>query len=330
MTTPQLATRDGHVPVMGQAVAEGLKLAPGLTYIDCTYGLGGYTRHWLNSCDCHVIAIDRDPTAIAAARQDAAIYGDRLTVLEGCFGDMQQLLADAGVTAVDGIAMDLGVSSPQLDQAARGFSFQHDGPLDMRMGDGDLTADEIINNWPAERLADIFYRFGEERKSRPIARAIDRVRVDRPIRSTGELAAIVARAAPSKPGRIHPATRVFQAIRIVVNDEMGELRRGLIASEQMLRPGGRLAVVSFHSLEDRMVKRFLGPRGGFSPGASRHRPVLVEAPAPSFRLMSRGTFKADEVEIEANPRSRSARMRLAERLDAPAWPPHEGFEELAA
>ncbi|MDF1722672.1 MAG: 16S rRNA (cytosine(1402)-N(4))-methyltransferase RsmH [Minwuia sp.] len=330
MTAPLLATRDGHVPVMGQAVANGLKLASGLIYLDCTYGLGGYTRHWLNSCDCKVIAIDRDPTAVAAARQDAEAYGGRLTVLEGCFGDMVALLGDAGFTAVDGIAMDLGVSSPQLDQAARGFSIQHDGPLDMRMGAGDLTADEIVNNWPVERLADIFYRFGEERKSRQIARAIDRTRADRPIRSTGELAAIVARAAPSKPGRIHPATRVFQAIRIVVNDELGELRRGLIGSEQMLRPGGRLAVVSFHSLEDRMVKRFLGPRGGFTPGGSRHRPAVAETQEPSFRLMSRGSIKADEAEIATNPRSRSARMRLAERLDAPAWPPHEGFEELAA
>lgn len=322
--------REGHVPVMGMAVARGLALSAGRRYLDCTYGLGGYTRQWLNACDCQVIAIDRDPRAIAAARLDAEQFAGRLTVLEGCFGDMAALLAGIGVDSLDGIAMDLGVSSPQLDQAERGFSFQHDGPLDMRMGDGPLTAAEIVNDWPVERLADIFYRFGEERKSRPIARAIDKVRVDRPIRSTAELAAIVARAAPTKPGRIHPATRVFQAIRIVVNDELGELRRGLIASEQLLRPGGRLAVVSFHSLEDRMVKRFLAPRSGNTPGASRHRPVIEEAPAPSFRLVSRGAEKADEAEVADNPRSRSARLRVAERLDAPAWPASEGFEELAA
>ena len=330
MERPPVGTRDGHVPVMGRAVAKGLNLSAGRLYLDCTYGLGGYTRQWLNACDCRVIAIDRDPRAIAAAQEDAETFAGRLTVLEGCFGDMAALLAGIGIDRLDGVAMDLGVSSPQIDEAERGFSFQHDGPLDMRMGDGELTAAEIINDWPVERLADIFYRFGEERKSRQIARAIDKVRVDHPIRGTAELAAIVARAAPSKPGRIHPATRVFQAIRIVVNDELGELRRGLIASEQLLRPGGRLAVVSFHSLEDRMVKRFLTPRSGNTPGASRHRPVIEEALAPSFRLLARGVEKADEAEIAANPRSRSARLRVAERVDAPAWPAHEGFEELAA
>lgn len=322
---------NAHLPVMAGAVADGLDLRDGLTYVDCTFGLGGYSRTWLERCACTVIAIDRDASAVAAAARVSADYPDRFSIIEGRFGDLASLLADRGVTAVAGVAMDLGVSSPQLDRAERGFSFRFDGPLDMRMGLSDLTAADIVNEWEPGPMADLFYRYGEERRSRAIARAIVAARAEAEIRTTGRLAEIVARAAPGKPPqRIHPATRVFQALRIAVNDELGELRRGLVGAEQVLQPGGRLAVVSFHSLEDRMVKRFLAARTGTAARGSRHRPESGTPLAPSFETVSRGADVPDETETDANPRARSARLRVARRTAAAAWPADEGFGELAA
>lgn len=319
-----------HLPVMLDEVADALQLRDGGRYVDCTFGLGGYTAHWLGQARCLVYAIDRDPDAIAAAERMAEAHEGRLTPLHGPFGDIVDLLRRAGVDRVDGVAMDLGVSSPQLDRAERGFSFLRDGPLDMRMSRSGETAADIVNGWEETRLANLFYRYGEERRSRPAARAVVRARDEAPIETTGRLADVVARAIPAPGSRIHPATRVFQALRIAVNDELGELRRGLSGAEQVLAEGGRLAVVSFHSLEDRLVKRFLSERAGAEPQGSRHRPARTETRAPSFRLIKRGAIKPGDAEIERNPRARSARLRVAERSAAAPWPPGDDMEDLAA
>lgn len=321
---------NAHVPVMAEEVAEALRLTDGGCYVDCTFGLGGYAEAWLRRAACCVVAIDRDPAAITIATALAARHPGRVTVIEGRFGDIEALLAGEGIDGVEGIAMDLGVSSPQLDRPERGFSFSHDGPLDMRMGAGDVTAADIVNGWSLERLATLFRRYGEEKRAAPIARAIGRARAETPIETTGRLAEVVAAAVPGRPQRIHPATRVFQAIRIAVNDELGELRRGLVGAERLLKPGGRLAVVSFHSLEDRMVKRFLAARAGTTGKGSRHRPEAAPGPEPSFTLLGRGAATASEAEVARNPRSRSARLRAAERTAATAWPADAGFEEIAA
>lgn len=321
---------NAHVPVMADEVAEALRLTDGGCYVDCTFGLGGYTETWLARAACRVVAIDRDPTAVAIAVALAERHEGRVIAIEGRFGDIEALLADRGIDGVEGIAMDLGVSSPQLDQPERGFSFGHDGPLDMRMGAGDVTAADIVNGWAVERLATLFRRYGEEKRAAPIARAIDRARSEAPIETTGRLASVIAAAVPGRTQRIHPATRVFQAIRIAVNDELGELRRGLVGAERLLKPGGRLAVVSFHSLEDRMVKRFLATRAGATGRGSRHRPEAAPGPQPSFTLIGRGAATASEAEVARNPRSRSAKLRAAERTAAPAWPADMGFEGIAA
>ncbi|PJK29760.1 16S rRNA (cytosine(1402)-N(4))-methyltransferase RsmH [Minwuia thermotolerans] len=319
-----------HLPVMLDEVTAALRVRDGGRYVDCTFGLGGYTAHWLASADCRVYAIDRDPDAIAAAEVMAEAHGGRLTPLHGAFGDMETLLRDADAGAVDGVAMDLGVSSPQLDRAERGFSFLRDGPLDMRMSRSGETAADIVNTWEESRLADLFYHYGEERRSRPAARAVVRARDEAPIDTTGRLAEIIAAAIPAPGSRIHPATRVFQALRIAVNDELGELRRGLRGAERVLAEGGRLAVVSFHSLEDRLVKRFLTERSGAEPRGSRHRPEAADGREPSFRLLKRGAIKPGDAEIERNPRARSARLRVAERSAAAPWPPGAGTEDEAA
>lgn len=319
-----------HAPVMGAEVADALDLKDGGWFADCTYGRGGYTREWLSRARCHIFAIDRDPDAIADAGALSKEAGGAVHPVQGVFGDIADLLSERGAPALDGVAMDLGVSSPQLDEADRGFSFMRDGPLDMRMGREGLTAADIVNTWTAERLADLFFHYGEERKSRPIARAIVADRTDAPFTTTLQLAGTIERANPSRGQKIHPATRVFQALRIAVNDELGELRRGLSGAEKVLAPGGRLAVVSFHSLEDRIVKQFLLKRSGSEPRASRHQPEQVAGAAPSFRLIKRGAIKPDQAEIQRNPRSRSARLRVAERLDAPSWPMDETGLEFAA
>ena len=261
---------------------------------------------------------------IARAEALLSAYPGRLTLIEGRFGEMDVVLRARGITTVDGVALDLGLSSDQLADSGRGFSFAADGPLDMRMTPAGPSAADAVNDLDEATLADIIRRFGEERHARRIARAIVAARADRPITRTIELADIVRAVLPSgaaRGRRINPATRTFQALRIYVNDELGELDRGLRAAETLLAPGGRLAVVSFHSLEDRIVKRFLRARSGVVPLASRHTPATRrDTPAPSFQLVSRRAIPPPAVEVRANPRARSARLRAAERTSAPPWP----------
>ncbi len=328
--------RPGHTPVLLREVLEALAPRDGGIYVDGTFGGGGYSRALLDAADCRVWGLDRDPAAIARGQELVARYGGRLTLIEGRFGDMEHLLPGQLGRKIDGIALDLGVSSQQLDSAARGFSFRHDGPLDMRMGgpEGEPqtpSASEVVMTLSEAELADILFRFGEERKARQVARAIVAARKDRPIERTGELAAIV-RAVVRRPARkgagtkgSDPATRTFQALRIYVNDELGELQRGLEAAERLLAPGGRIAVVSFHSLEDRLTKAFLQARSGEAPRASRHSPTSFspcqlggEGRQPAtFTLLFRGTRKAGEAEIASNPRARSARLRAGQRTEVP-------------
>jgi len=333
---PEVAARGDHTAVMLHEVLEALRPRDGAIYVDGTFGAGGYASGLLLTSDCTVWGIDRDPQAVAAAAQLVRRFAGRLTVIAGRFGAMDTLLDAHGVTTVDGIALDLGVSSMQLDQPARGFSFRADGPLDMRMegASGDRSAADILRDIPEAELADVIYRYGEERKARQIARAIVTARERAPIERTGQLAEIVRKAlgraertAPAGKGRgIDPATRTFQALRILVNDELGELERGLAAAERLLAPGGRLAVVAFHSLEDRLVKSFLRARSGETPQVSRHLPGQTHEapPVPSFRLLFRGAKRPGAAECAANPRARSARLRAAERTAAPVWAPQEG------
>jgi 16S rRNA (cytosine1402-N4)-methyltransferase len=312
-----------HIPVLAAEVVEALAPRAGGTYVDGTFGRGGYARALLEAAPCRVWGIDRDPAAIEAGAELAQAYPDRLAVIEGTFGDMDALLAARGIDAVDGVTLDLGVSSPQIDDPARGFSFRFDGPLDMRMGRHGQTAADVVNGLGETELADIIYRLGEERLSRRVARAIVEARRAKPFERTVELADVVRRVVPKSKDGIDPATRTFQALRLFVNDELGELDRGLAAAERLLAPGGRLAVVSFHSLEDRRVKDFLREREGRVPAPSRHAPAPAAGPAPSFRTFSRKPVIPGPAEVAANPRARSARLRAAERTEAPA------FEEAA-
>ena len=306
----------GHEPVMIDEVIAALQPRDGGHYVDGTFGAGGYTTAILEAADCRVWAIDRDPDAVASAATLLDRYASRLTVIEGRFGTMTELLAGNGIDAVDGIALDLGVSSMQIDDPARGFSFRNDGPLDMRQGKDGLTASDLVNEADESVLADIIFNYGEERQARRIARAIVNARADAPITRTSQLAGIV-RSTYRGHSKTDPATRTFQAIRIQVNEELGELERGLESAEILLAPGGRLAVVSFHSLEDRIVKEFLRAHSGELPTVSRHLPVAV-APdiEPCFKLIRRGAQKPSNTETRRNPRSRSARLRVAERTHA--------------
>jgi len=308
-----------HAPVLLAEVIAALQPSDGKLYLDGTFGAGGYARALLDAAACAVVGIDRDPAAIARGQALAARYGTRLTVLEGRFGDMAALLATRGITQIDGIALDIGVSSPQLDDPARGFSFRADGPLDMRMERAGETAAELIGRLPEAQLAALIRELGEERHARRVSRAIVQARTAAPITRTGALADIVRRAVPRAKDGIDPATRTFQALRIAVNDELGELDRGLDAAERLLAPGGRLAVVAFHSLEDRRVKTFLRERASEGAGASRHVPSTGVRRAPSFRLLQRRAVRPSAVELATNPRARSARLRAAERTAAPAW-----------
>jgi 16S rRNA (cytosine1402-N4)-methyltransferase len=308
-----------HIPVLLREVIDGLAPRDGAVIVDGTFGAGGYARAILDSAACKVFGIDRDPTAVARGAEIAKAYDGRLMVLSGRFGEMDQLLAAQGIEAVDGIALDLGVSSMQLDQAERGFSFQKDGPLDMRMENSGPSAADLVNSLPEAELADIFWRWGEERHSRRLARAIVNDRKAEPFTTTNQLAELIRRVVPRSGDGIDPATRSFQGLRIAVNDEMGEVERGLAAAERLLAPGGRLAVVSFHSLEDRAVKEFLKARSGAAPQPSRHMPVPASSRAPSFRLLAKKPIGPSAAESHANPRARSARLRIAERTTAPAW-----------
>jgi 16S rRNA (cytosine1402-N4)-methyltransferase len=305
-----------HVPVLLDEVVAALAVQQGETHVDGTFGAGGYTRAMLSE-GARVFAFDRDPDAIAAGRELAALSGGRLTLVPERFSRMRQALRDHGVEEVDGVTLDIGVSSMQLDRPERGFSFQSDGPLDMRMSREGPSAADFVNHADEKEIADVIYEYGEEPQSRRIARAIVAAR---PVERTGQLAEIVRKAVGHKPGaKKDPATRTFQALRIHLNEELRELEDGLDAAEQVLKPGGRLAVVTFHSLEDRVVKRFLKERSGSMPAGSRHLPARRDdRPAPTFDSVAK-PVRAAEAEVRANPRARSATLRVARRSSASPW-----------
>lgn len=315
-----MSTQPVHIPVLLAEVLHEMAVRDDEIVVDGTFGAGGYSRALLDSASIRLFAIDRDPAAHERAQPLIEAYGPRLTLLNGCFGDMEALLAAAGVTKVDAIVLDIGVSSPQIDNPERGFSFRFDGPLDMRMGDTGPTAADVVNTAEEEDLADIFYRYGEERLSRRVARAIVLRRAEKKFERTGDLADVIRSCVPKSKDGIDPATRSFQGLRIHVNDELGELERALDAAERLLSPGGRLCVVTFHSLEDRLVKEFMRERSGNLPGPSRHLPGPAAAgPAPTFRLFSKSGTGPGAEEQARNPRARSARLRTAIRTEAPAW-----------
>ena len=335
-----------HIPVLLAEVIEALALRPGQTIIDGTFGAGGYSRAILNAAaDIRVLALDRDATALAAARETTERYPNRLTVVLSPFSDMEQVArvylssnAEPGrpsvFTAPDAVVLDIGVSSMQIDTAERGFSFMTDGPLDMRMGPDGATAADFVNGAGEADIADVLFQFGEERRSRAIARAIVRARETAPIATTLALAGIVEKTLGRARGdEKHPATRTFQALRIHINNELAELASALIAAERILKPGGRLVVVTFHSLEDRVVKRFLARRARPASPGSRHGPPRTGpsgaesgAFAASFRIVNRNPVTATEGELAANPRARSAKLRAAERTSEPAFVPEHPAE----
>ncbi len=315
-----------HIPVLLAPVLEALTPRPGAVIVDGTFGAGGYTRAILDA-GAAVVAIDRDPTAIAAGEGLVETSGGRLKLAPGRFGELDRIAADQGFPVVDGVALDIGVSSMQIDEAERGFSLRFDAPLDMRMEREGRSAADILAEADEAGLADILYHFGEERAARRLARAIVNDRKREPFVSTRQLAGLVERVAPARPGELtHPATRTFQALRIAVNDELGQLLRGLAAAERALKPGGRLAVVTFHSLEDRIVKQFFARRSGRGETPSRRLPGEPEALAPSFRVLARLPVTPSEDEIAANSRARPAKLRWAERSDAPAIAPAPELE----
>lgn len=309
------AADPAHAPVLLAEVVAALAPKTDGIYIDGTFGRGGYSRAILDAAPVRVIGIDRDQTAIDAGQALARSYDGRLTVLLGRFGTMAELMQAQGIATVAGVTLDLGVSSPQIDEPSRGFSFRFDGPLDMRMGQDGPTAADIVNETDEAELANIIYQLGEERLSRRVARAIVEARAAKPIERTSELAEIVRKVVPKSRDLIDPATRTFQALRLHVNDELGELDRGLSAAEALLEPGGRLAIVSFHSLEDRPVKNFLRDRSSEHAGYSRHMPGAPARRPATFRLISKKAIAPSAAEIAANPRARSAKLRVAERTD---------------
>jgi 16S rRNA (cytosine1402-N4)-methyltransferase len=308
-----------HVPVLLAAVIAAVSPVRGV-WVDGTFGAGGYARALAAAGADLVIGIDRDPEAAALAAAWLPDWAGRILFRPGRFARLDAIAAEAGHPAVDGVVLDIGVSSMQLDRAERGFSFRVDGPLDMRMERAGPTAADLVNGLPEAALADILFHYGEERAARRIARAIVAARARAPVTTTGALAALVQSCLPpARPGQPHPATRSFQALRIAVNDELGELVRGLMAAERALRPGGQLAVVTFHSLEDRIVKRFVQLRSGEAPGVSRHAPGRSREPA-RFEKVTRKAVLPELAETEENPRARSAKLRVARRLGAPAGP----------
>lgn len=306
-----------HNPVLVVEVVEALSPKADAVYLDATFGRGGYSRAILDAAPCRVIAIDRDPDAITAGQDMRHEYDGRLTLLEGRFSQIGTLLNENNMPLVDGVVFDFGVSSPQIDDAERGFSFRFDGPLDMRMEKSGTNASDFINTATEKDIADVLWQFGEERASRRIARAIIRARDEAEITTTYQLAKVIRAVMPRpKPGQIDPATRSFQAIRIHINNELDEIRAALPAAMACLKPGGRLAVVAFHSLEDRLVKTFIMNEAGKAPRPSRHVPDMPEH-APRLNMITRKPVTPSEDEINQNPRSRSSRLRVAERTDAP-------------
>ncbi|PCI47406.1 MAG: 16S rRNA (cytosine(1402)-N(4))-methyltransferase [Alphaproteobacteria bacterium] len=330
----EFASDTRHFPVMRAEVMAMSSPADGEIFVDGTFGAGGYSRALLEVASCTVYAIDRDPTVQATACAMAAEFSGRLHFLPGCFSRMDDLVAAQGVELVDGVVLDIGVSSMQFDDAERGFSFQNDGPLSMRMSDGGVSAADVVNDFEESELARIIYEYGEEKKSRRIAGAIVAARAHEKITRTVHLAGIIEKAVGYRryirgKKQKHPATRTFQALRIYVNDELGELRRGLMAAERILAPGGRLCVVSFHSLEDRIIKRFFKQRSGDISRGSRHLPQALaerDGEAPSFRMITRGVIKPSKREIGQNIRSRSAKLRGAIRTAAAPWTSDETGE----
>ncbi len=311
-----------HVPVMLDEVLAQLCPRDGGVYIDGTFGAGGYTRGILEAANCNVIAIDRDPNAISAGQEMAAEFAGRLTLVHGQFGELAAHVGALGLTHVAGVVLDVGVSSMQLDEAERGFSFMREGPLDMRMAQAGLSAADVCNTYDATDLARVIYVLGEEQRSRNIAKAIIAARDEAPLLTTLDLVRAIEKATgPQRPqDRIHPATRTFQALRIYVNDELSELADALYGAEQILDIDGRLVVVSFHSLEDRIVKRFFTARTGNLPIGSRHLPTPEVSLAPSFDLLFKGHVGASDDEAHRNPRARSAKLRAGVRTKAAVWP----------
>ena len=305
-----------HVPVLVKEVVAVLAPQSGEIFVDGTFGRGGYTRHILTTAPCKVYGIDRDPAAVAVGQALMQDLPERFVMLHGTFSKIIDLLSPYGVKTVDGIALDLGVSSPQFEQAERGFSVQNDGPLDMRMSNEGPTAADLVNGLPEAELADVLFAYGEERKSRRIAKAIITRRANQRFERTGDLARVVAQAV-SGFRKTHPATKTFQALRIAVNQELDELTCVLHAAERILKPAGRLAVVTFHSLEDRIVKHFLRDRSNVRPQASRHIPGIVDDVEPTFQLVFRGAKVPTDREVEGNRRARSAKLRAARRTDTP-------------
>jgi 16S rRNA (cytosine1402-N4)-methyltransferase len=307
-----------HVPVLLAEVLEALNLRAGAVIVDGAFGAGGYARALLDR-GADVVALDRDPSAVRAGAELVACSGGRLRLIEARFSDLDRVARGLGFDAVDGVVLDVGVSSMQLDEAERGFSLRFDAPLDMRMEGKGPSAADILMEADEATIADILFHFGEERAARRIARAIVKDRKAAPFVGTVQLAGMIARVAPARRGELtHPATRSFQALRIAVNDELGELLRGLMAAERLLKPGGRLAAVTFHSLEDRIVKQFLMSRSGRGRAASRRLPGEPAEPQPSFDVPRGQPIEPSQAETTANPRSRSAKLRYAARLDAPA------------
>lgn len=312
-----------HIPVLLKPLLDMVAPVKGV-WIDGTFGAGGYARALLDAGAARVIGIDRDPDVLSRAAEWAGSYGTRLSIHEGRFGDLDQVAEEYGLEGLDGVVLDIGVSSMQIDEPGRGFSFMADGPLDMRMEQAGPSAADIVNTASEGELADILFQLGEERASRRIAKNIVKARAAGAIQSTRALAEIVERSLPRpKPGQTHPATRSFQALRIAVNDELMELVRGLVAAEAVLKPGGFLAVVTFHSLEDRIVKRFIQARSGQSPKVNRYQPEM-EPTVSTFTPLTRRAVAPDEVELAANPRARSAKLRVARRIDGAPAPVRAG------
>lgn len=313
-----------HAPVLLAEVIEALSPKPGDVIVDATFGAGGYSRALLEA-GAEVIGLDRDPSVQRHADALTADFPGRFQLVRTPFSGLGEAFAGSGKARLDGAVFDIGVSSMQLDQAERGFSFMRDGPLDMRMSSEGESAADVVNGYEHGPLAWLIKLYGEERQAGRIATAIVRRRQERPFERTLDLAEVVEKALGGRRGApTHPATRTFQALRIAVNDELGELRAGLVAAEAALAPGGRLAVVTFHSLEDRIVKAFFTERSGSTPGGSRHAPQKIETRKPSFTLAFKGAREAGEAELAANPRARSARLRAGVRTEAAAWGAFEG------
>ena len=303
-----------HIPVLLNEVVESIAPKDGGVYVDGTFGAGGYTRAVLDAADCTVYAIDRDPDAIREGQKLVEAYKGRLHLLHGTFGEMAELVRGEGVDFVDGVMLDIGVSSMQIDRAERGFSFQKDGALDMRMSQNGLSAADVLNTFGEREITDIIYKYGEERFSRRIAAAVVEQRKTAPFKTTLEFADLIRRTVPHKREDIDPATRSFQALRIYVNDELGQLESGLSAAHDLLKAGGRMAIVSFHSLEDRIVKTFMQEKSGKTANPSRYMPV-VEKQAATLKTITKKPILPTESETKFNPRARSARLRVAEKTE---------------